>query len=169
MYMSHGSQGGSIPCIGQVGTRVGVPGWVYWVGTRVGYTGCTTQPPRFARGEVPTAEGGPRKPCRGWSGWSGARTDRRLYGPWYHPSGPVGPLQGPPCTRVLGNAASWPIGRDLTSFLVKLVEMTKCRQKSCKRPVIVPIFQNGSEKSPLEILRFPIYVAFSHKELMVPF
>ena len=32
-----------------------------------------------------------------------------------------------------------------------------------------PCSQNGSEKSPLEILRFPILVAFSHKELMVLF
>ena len=38
-----------------------------------------------------------------------------------------------------------------------------------KRPVIVPISQNGSEKSPLDFLRFPFLAAFSHKELMVPF
>ena len=38
-----------------------------------------------------------------------------------------------------------------------------------KRPAIVPIFQNGLQKSPLEKLGFPFSLAFSHKELMVPF
>ena len=35
-----------------------------------------------------------------------------------------------------------------------------------KRPPIVPIFKNGSQKSPLDFLRFPHSGAFSHKELM---
>ena len=52
------------------------------------------------------------------------------------------------------------------TFLVKLVKTAKCHQNMSKRPVLVPIFQNGSRKSPLKILRFPFSVAFSPKELM---
>ena len=38
-------------------------------------------------------------------------------------------------------------------------------EKACHSPYS----QNGAQKSPLEIPRFPFYAAFSHKELMVPF
>ena len=38
-------------------------------------------------------------------------------------------------------------------------------EKACHSPYI----QNGVQNSPLEILRFPILLAFSPKELMVPF
>ena len=84
------------------------------------------------------------------------------------PAGPGRPTPGgPPCTSQ--NAASGPLGRDSMTFPVKLVKTLKCRRKVRKRPAIVPISQNGVEKSPLGILGIPYSVAFSHKELMVPF
>ena len=86
----------------------------------------------------------------------------------YHPTGPVGPT-GPSLYRTPQNAHLGPIGRDLRSFLIKLVKTVKCRRKVCKRPVIVPNIQNGSGKSPLGFLRFPFSSAFSRKELMGPF
>ena len=65
--------------------------------------------------------------------------------------------------------ASWPIWRELTSISRKLVKTAKCQPNMSKRPVIVPIIQNGVQKSPLDFLGFLFSVAFSHKELMVPF
>ena len=58
------------------------------------YTG-TTHPASCSRREGPTQRSGPRKPCKGWSGWGGAWTDvpgtAAGTAPGYHPSGPVGP------------------------------------------------------------------------------
>ena len=86
-----------------------------------------------------------------------------------HPAGPVGLPWSPPCPGTLRMPASGPYGRDLTSFPVKLVKTRECHRNITKRPVIVPILRNGSGKSPLDFLRFLFSVAFSHKELMVPF
>ena len=133
---------------GAGGYQVGVPGWVYRVGTREGYTGTY---PACSR-EVPQPEPAKRAPeaPQGleWVG-SGVRWDRRLDG---HPPTlrarsvhPVALPGGYP--RI---AASWPIGRDSTSFTVKLVKTGKCRHNVSKRPVIVPISQNGSESHLLE-------------------
>ena len=52
------------------------------------------------------------------------------------------------------------------TFPVKLVKTAMCHQNMLKRPVIVPILQNRSRKSPLDFLGFPFLPAFSHKELM---
>ena len=67
----------------RVGTGDGYTGWV-----REGLYRGTTQPPRFARGECPTSEAGPVRPCRGleWVGWDrvrvpGAPGDPPLRGP----------------------------------------------------------------------------------------
>ena len=75
------------------------------------------------------------------------------------------PPVGPPCTgtlecRLLANKARFEVKPG------NLVKTTKCHQKVCKRPALVPILQNGSQKSPLDFYRFPFLVAFSHKELM---
>ena len=50
-----------------------------------------------------------------------------------------------------------------------LSKTAKCRRKVSKRPVIVPDVQNGSGKSPLEILDISFSPAFSPKELMTYF
>ena len=78
------------------------------------------------------------------------------------PGRPSRPLQGRGSLVLLEQA----LGRDSGHISVKLVKTTKCHRIVSKRPVIVPICQNGLRKSPLEIPRFPISVAFSHKELM---
>ena len=133
-------------------------GWVY----RVGNTGSQALPSYRAKGGPRYSEAGPVA-LQGRSGW--------YLGPEYpcapgdHPSGPVGSLQAPPC-HLPENAASWPIRRDSTSFSIKLVKTAECHQNMSKRPTLVPISQNGSRKSPLDILGFPISLAFSHKELM---
>ena len=79
-------------------------GWVYRVGITGGYTGVAIpgyyQPPRE---EGLRQRSGPRKACRAWSGWSegwarvpGCSAAGR---PCTHPSGPVGPMLGPPWYR----------------------------------------------------------------------
>ena len=50
-----------------------------------------------------------------------------------------------------------------------LVKAAKCRRKSVDKACHTPCFQNGLEKSALEILRISFSPAFSHKELMTLF
>ena len=100
------------------------------------------------------AERAPEAPARGWSGWG--LTVRTQGTAAVHIPTPAGP----------GRATLWPSlgygpycrltakGRDLTSFLRNLDKTAKCHQNVSKRPPLVPILQNGSVKSPLEILRF---------------
>ena len=126
-------------------------------------------PSHAARGEAYPAKRAPEGPAQGleWVGYaSGARP-----GPVPPLRGPVGTLRVPPCTgpSLPGNAASWPIRRELRTISRKLVKTAKCRPNMSKRPVIVPIFKKRLRNSPLEILRFPLFSAFSHKELMVLF
>ena len=85
--------------------------------------------------------------------------------PQDHPAGPVGLLWSPPCPEPCYPALQ-PKGRDSMTFLIKLVKRAKCHRICLKRPVIVPIFQNGVKKSPLGFLGFLFLPAFSHKELM---
>ena len=142
--------------------RVGIPGWVYRVGREGAIPG--TQP--HCSRSKPDSEAGPVAPARGaeWvvrcSGRTGGRGRSQV--PPYGPGRPC----WPPCTWDLGNARLLAIGRDLTSYSIKLDKTTKCHQNMSKRPPLVPIFQNGSRKSPLGIPRFPYSQAFSHKELM---
>ena len=50
--------------------REGVPGWVWdRVGGWEGYTGYYPATQHAARGAVPHQRSGPRKSCKGWSGW----------------------------------------------------------------------------------------------------
>ena len=142
-----------------------VSGWVY----RVGNTGSQALPSSRAR-KSPVQRSGPRSLLQGGGvGGTGDWARVLVYGGrgrlYPHPSGPVGPLQALPGIYPR-NAHLGPIRRDSTSFPRKLVKTAKCHRKVSKRPVIVPILQNGSEKSPLDFLRFPFITAFSHKELM---
>ena len=96
----------------QGGYRVGIPG---------GYTGWVMgglyRYPATLLGEGPTPAKRARKPLPGgWSGGCGARAFRLLGPPTPAPCRCLrGPLR---CPRTLprANPASWPIGRELTSF-----------------------------------------------------
>ena len=129
--------------------------------------GSTTQPPR-AEVQTRTSEAGPGSPMG--LEWVGTGLDRPLRvsqyrcasGPRTTHSGHKG-LRGPlrcPGTSLRAKR------RDSMTFPIKLVKTTECHQKSPKRPVIVPVFQNGSGKSPLDFPGFLFWPAFSHKELM---
>ena len=93
------------------------------------------------------------------------RTNRRRGRVYPHPPGPVRTLQVPPWDiplecRLLANTARF--------HLIPC----KVSQNGIVSPVFVekachsPYIQNGLRKSPLGILRIPIRLAFSHKELM---
>ena len=149
--------GSSVAVLGMVPGRV--YGWVY----RRGNTGYpATRDPSRAH---PRQRSGPRKTLQG-SGVGGLGCASP--GP-VRPSGPAPTLRarsvplGPSLVQDLPPRAK---GRDSTSFLIKLVKRTKCHQKVIKRPVIVPNLKNGSQKSPLDFPGFPIWPAFSPKELM---
>ena len=82
-------------CAGQVG----VPGWVYRVGSRVGNTGTPSQ---LLEEQTQTAERAPDAlQGREWVVWV-QRTYRRRGRVLYHPPGPVGAVPAPPCTGPLG-------------------------------------------------------------------
>ena len=161
-----------VPGTGMSTGGVWVPGWVYRVGILGVIPGCTTQPPR-ARAETSTAVQRPQgagPPLQG-EGGTEAGAGRPLRDPYVqvrpHPT-PAGPGRYSPAPgRGLPgcSSSSW-LGRHLRSFPRKLVKTRKCHQKVLKRPVIVPDLQNGSGKSPLDFLGFPILPAFSCKELM---
>ena len=84
----------------------------------------------------------------------------------YHPTGPVGLPAGALPVPGLRLAASWPIRTRLRSKPVKVSQNLEVSPKSVKKASHSPCFQNGLQKSALEILRFPISLAFSGKELM---
>ena len=62
------------------------------------YTGVIPTQPRCSRREDPVQRSGPRKPCRGWSGWYWGWTDVLVFGggdgSWRPPCGP-GRVPGP--------------------------------------------------------------------------
>ena len=157
---------GTAWCPGGYGTGVGT-GW----GIPGGYTGeyypATCEPTR----RTATAGSGPSHREGGTeAGWAspGYRVRRRGRLPDTHPLQPLRGFRGP-LRWYLGpsrNAASGPIRRDSVIFLVKLVKTAECHQKKCEKASHSPYFQNGHQKSPLEILRFPFPSAFSRKELM---
>ena len=129
----------------------------YWVGTWGGIPGGYTgyYPATCPREEDPyPSEAGPGSPSGGWSGWgygSGRVTRRRC---------PRTTLRArsvrPAAFPVLGPliADSWPIWRDLTTFLMKLVKTAKCHQNVSKRPPLVPIPKTGPESHLLKFLDF---------------
>ena len=109
-----------------------------------GYTGSPARCP----GRSPVQRSGPRKPCKGWSGWywgPGALGVRRRGRPWYHPPGPVGLPWEPSLYQDLANAAPGPKGRDFSHISIKLVKRTECHQNMSIRPVIVPVSKTGLE------------------------
>ena len=79
-----------------------------------------------------------------------------------HPPGPVGPLQGPPWGWVLSPSKR----ARLRSHFLKVRQNGQVSPKYHEKASRSPYSQNGSRKSALEILRFPLWPAFSCKELM---
>ena len=141
-----------------------------------GYTGWVIRgaiPTHRSRAETvppPTSDRRERAlPCRGRVGRKQA-VGRPLRVPV--PSNPRNPpLRGPVAAQAPWGPGSLvpprsSKGRDSSTFPIKLVKTAKCHRKVFKRPVIVPVFQNGPQKSPLGFPGFPFSSAFSHKELM---
>ena len=83
----------------------------------------------------------------------------------YHPSGARSVPAGPPCTWC-PLPASWPIVARFHDILLKVSQNTEVSPKSVQKACHSPYSQKRSKNSPLEILRFPLSGAFSHKELM---
>ena len=140
-------------------------GWVY----RVGNTGLYQVPTRTARGSPYPAKRAPEGPAGPWSGWGrgwtrvpGCSAAGRPYGPPYGPgrSPWALPVHMPSECRLWANMARF------HSFLRKVSQNAEVSPKSVHKAYVSPCFQNGLRKSPLEILRFLISAAFSHKELM---
>ena len=135
-----------------------------------GYTGGYTRYYPAAK-DVPTKRrhdsgAGPGRLLQGaWSGWSCCSV------PGTSAPTPAGPGQAP-CAlpgAPRANAASW---ANKARFDLILLNIDQNRRVS---PVLInkachsPCFQNGSHKSALQIPRFPVSSAFSHKELIGPF
>ena len=142
------------------------------MGIQVGYTGVLpTHRPR-AEEQTQTSGAGPGSPARAGVGGSGAGTTPSRV------PGPAGarPAPGPPTPAPWAYGARFavqgpPHGQKARFHYIsqKLSEKDEVSTKSVQKACHSPCFQNRSKKSPLEIPRFPISPAFSHKELMVPF
>ena len=139
--------------------RVGIPGG-YWEGVPSPPTCCCEEHP-------PTSDRRERAHPAGWVGRKQGAGITGLGTAAGTAPGTTLRARSAPCRGLpVPGPCRDPPGRDLTSFPVKLVKTAKCHRKVSIRPVIVPNLKNGSIKSPLDFLRFPLYAAFSHKELM---
>ena len=132
-----------------------------WVGGGVyRYQGPTRQAPTL------TAKRAPEAPCRG-AGVGGqggcAHGSRYARTP---PSGPGRPCRPPWVLPGLSGPASWPIRARFDLISQEYSKNGQVSPKSVEKASNSPYFQNGLRKSPLEILRIPFSLAFSHKELM---
>ena len=135
-----------------------VPGWVYgWVLGRA-----IPVPTQHVESGGSRQRSGPRKACRAWSGWSGPAAPARLQNP---PSGP-GRLWLPGSGPSPLNAASWPIRARFQLNNCKVSQNHGVSPKYVHEACHSPYFQNGSQMSTLQFLRFPFWLAFSHKELI---
>ena len=131
-----------------------VPGWVIPVH------------PARCSGSHPDSEAGPGSLCRrlewvvrvaGATGDGGGSQD--------HPAGPVDALRASPCPGTL-IAASQPIRARLHLISRKVSQKDEVSPKYVEKACHSPYIQKRVQMSPLEILRFPLFAAFSPKELM---
>ena len=143
-------------------TRVGVPGWVYREGIREGYTGVV---PSHRKAEGMYSEAGPEG-LQGLEWW---------YIPAARPAPADHPLHTPAGCSGARSAVSWDLlenARLLANkarfdlILLKLSQNRQVSPKYAQKASHSPYFQNGLKKSPLDFPRFPLLLAFSHKELM---
>ena len=140
-------------------------GWVWYrVGIREGlYRVLPSRQGRPTPSGGMTAKRAPEAHRAGVGGHAVAPRDVRT-----HPSGPVGPGQAlPGAPRAI--AASGPIKARIEVILLKVSQNGIVSPENVEKACHSPYVQNGLEKSPLEILRFSFWPAFSHKELMVLF
>ena len=151
------------------------------VGAGDGYTGgywgglyrypASTKGPNTLSGADPS-EAGPGSP-------SGAGVGGDLHSaPRARPPASGPPWASPrpaPCGRcpAVGSCrpipASWPIRARIDYILLKVSQNPEVSPKNVEKACHSPNIQNGSQKSPLDILRFTFSSAFSHKELMAHF
>ena len=129
----------AVPCTwrgGGAGHERGIAG----CGTG-GYTGWvirgSTQPARTA-GRTPEApsEAGPEAPqgLEWWGAGSGRTWDGGWAGPGTTPAGPGrSSPAGPPCTRTLRNAASWPYRARIDLISYKVSQNSKVSPKSVEK------------------------------------
>ena len=87
-------------------------------------------------------------------------------GPGTTPAGPGRSPLVPSLYRDLADCPPTAKGTRLRSIFNKVSQNDEVSPKSHEKASHSPYIQNGLQKSPLEILRFPLTVAFSHKELM---
>ena len=139
----------------------GYTGRVY----REGYTGVL---PSCPQGGAPDSEAGPGRPAGPGVGGLECRVRPSPVPTHSDPcrvSGPAPLVQASPRAK----APSGPIRARLRSISWKLSQNGRVSPKYVEKACHSPCLQNELKNSPLEILRFPILLAFSHKELMVPF
>ena len=140
-------------------------GYGYGVWGTGGWGRGSTHRPSTLLEEQTRQRSGPRNlPAGRWSGWSGA-ADVQAPTPPLPAVGPA-PLGG---TLPRANAASGPIKARFNLILLKYSQNRVVSPKYVHKACHSPYIQNGSQKSPLRILRFPYSLAFSHKELLGPF
>ena len=153
-------------CAGS-GVRAGYgTGWCTGGVYRVGNTGGLYRYPATLLEETHGQRSGPRRPCRGRSGWSMGRTYRGRRrdghsppcGPGRHPAGTS--LGIPSECRLTANRAR------IHQYFSKVSQKAEVSPKNVEKACHSPCFQNVLEKSPLDFLGFTFSAAFSHKELM---
>ena len=147
-------------------TQVGMGPGYCWPG---GYTGGVLPSHCSRLREGSRQRSGPRKPCKGWSGWSGARNTLRGHPPASDPPRKRGPLPAVAGRRWALKAASGPITARFHVKYCKVSQNDEVSPKSMHKASHSPYIQNGLQISPLEILGFPYSAAFSPKELMAHF
>ena len=133
---------------------MGVPG-VWYQG---GYTGWVipghgTHRPA-ARKEQTYQRSGPRRPCRGRSGWVGAAGASELL---THPSGPVGHPRCPPWSGPLLGQSNGRANHQkarLRSKYCKVSQNDEVSPKYVNKASVTPYFQNGSESHLLKFWDF---------------
>ena len=140
----------------------GYTGWVYRVGTGEGNTGTPSQ---LLSGGM-FQRSGPRKALQG-PGVGGNMLQRPwTSGPTSRAGWPGRSHAGPSLVLLEQNPASWPIRARFRSILLKVSQNGQVSPKITEKACHSPCFQNAVGKSTLEILRFRVFPAFSHKELM---
>ena len=148
----------SVPCTGGWCGRVWYQGGYTRVGTRVGYTGVLPSSQVLRPSGGLTAKRAPEAPeGAGVGGQAAAPT-----GPFARapdpttpvPLGPPGPLRWV-WASPRANPASGPITARFHLISIKLVQNRVVSPKYVEKASVYPCFQNGSQKSPLEIPGFP--------------
>ena len=159
---------------GQLVLVVVCTGGVYRVGMGLGgyqggYTGwvipgSSTDLPRAKRSRYQRS--GPRKPPQGAGVGGYLHSAPKVFG------GGTGSGTTTPCGRARSAVPEpsecrlWAHMARFDLISQKSSQNDEVSPKSVEKACNSPCFQNGLRKSPLEILRFPICPAFSHKELL---